>query len=350
MLRPARPDETREARLVHPADEALAALWTERFTARAPLLQEDYATYLEKLSRWRALLAEYDVVQAYAAAPIIPLLCDVPFTAYEHGTLRDTPFEESALGRTTALGYREAAAVFVTNSDVLPTAERLGIPPERIVCLPHAVDSDRLLAFGRQHAQLAPPAEGPVSFLSPTRQDWRDADPSWTKGNDRAIRALALVRDEGLDCRLMLGEWGRDLEASKRLVAELDLEHMVEWVPPLRKTMLWKAYLQCHAVLDQFVLPAIGGVAFEAMALGRRVVTSLDLPTAERFFGETPPLLACSKPEEIAAAMAAVIEDPHDRTGLGERARDWFVRRHSADRIVDLQVDVYRRLVAAGRG
>ena len=77
--------------------------------------------YVDQLERWRSLMVEYDVVQAYAASTIIPALCEVPFAAYEHGTLRALPFEETPLGRTVALGFREARTVFVTNSDVCPT-------------------------------------------------------------------------------------------------------------------------------------------------------------------------------------------------------------------------------------
>jgi glycosyltransferase involved in cell wall biosynthesis len=181
--------------------------------------------------------------------------------------------------------------------------------------------------------------------VAPSRQDWVDGDPSWAKGNDRAIRALALVRSRGLRCRLLLAEWGRHLDESRRLVADLDLTELVTWVQPLRKRALWDAYLSSHAVLDQFVLPALGGVAFEAMALGRRVITALDRETATTFFGAEPPLLAASDPEEIADAMTKVIEDPLDEAGLGTAAREWFARYHSADRIVDLQASAYRGMV-----
>jgi glycosyltransferase involved in cell wall biosynthesis len=287
------------------------------------------------------------VIQAYSTDPIIPVLANFPvFAAYEHGTLRETPFEETAVGRLCSLSYREAPVVFVTNTDVMPSVERLGIEPERVVRLPHAVDSERLARFAAEHRELEPP-HGEVVFFSPTRQDWVDKHLSWTKGNDRAIRALAVVRDRGYSCRLVLGEWGRDLDASRRLVQELELEALVDWTPALRKAPLWTRYLTSHAVLDQFVLPAIGGVAFEAMALGRRVITALDLDATRGFFGEVPPVLASSEPDQIADAMIAVIEDPSDKAQLGAKARAWFERYHSSERIVELQADAYRRLLVA---
>jgi glycosyltransferase involved in cell wall biosynthesis len=113
----------------------------------------------------------------------------------------------------------------------------------------------------------------------------------------------------------------------------------------MRKQDLWKRYLTSHAVVDQFLTPAIGGVAFEAMALGRRVVTALDPVVTEEFFGERPPVLVAHAPEEIAAALCRVAADPADEAGLGEAARDWFRRYHSAERIVELQVAAYARML-----
>ena len=159
------------------------------------------------------------------------------------------------------------------------------------------------------------------------------------------IRALAVTRDEGLDWRACFVRWGRDVAASEALLAELGLGDRIEWIDPIRKRQLWSRYLASHAVLDQFMAPAIGGVTFEAMALGRRVITALDVPTAAAFFGAEPPLYAAWSIEEIAGAIRRVVLDPDDDHGLGQAAQEWFRRQHSAERIVQLQVDAYRRVL-----
>ena len=324
------------------------AAFARHFPARAPLRVNDLRGYREQSRGWDPVFEHYDIVQAYALDAIIPFLCGKEArAAYEHGTLRAIPFEDSARGRICALAFAEARAVLVTNSDVLPSAERLGIDPQRIVCLPHAVDSDRLLRFADEHAaQLAPAHGAEVIFYSPSRQDWRAADPSLSKGNDRLLHAAAQLRDR-YAFRLVLTAWGRDVQASRDLVAELGLSERVEWIPLLRKADLWLRYLASHAVVDQFLLPAIGGVAFEAMALGRRVVTALDEDVTTRFFGAAPPVLAAADVDEVAAALEAVLTDPDDDAGRGEAAREWFTRFHSADRIVDLQARAYRALLEA---
>jgi glycosyltransferase involved in cell wall biosynthesis len=325
------------------------------FPARDALLSADVCLpYAAGVLRWKPLLSQYDIVQAYATDPVIPLLCGVrAYAAYEHGTLRVLPFEPSAYGQLCALAYRGATSVFVTNSDNLAAAERLGIVAPQLVCLPHACDSEKLRRFAERHRNLGPDGRpdgrGTVTFFCPTRQHWLVEDPNLAKGNDRFVRALRMVRDQGLECRVVLVDWGEDVEATKRLLEQLGCEDWVTWIPKLPKRGLWERYLRSHAVVDQFVVPAMGSVAFESLALGRRVVSALDPVLAARFFGEAPPLLACTQPEEIAAALRLVIEDPEDTRGVGRAAAEWFDRFHSTERIVHLQLAAYRRAIDNAR-
>ncbi len=314
------------------------------FPHRTPLTYADYAPYLSVLPAWDAVMERYDIVHAYCLDPVPPCLAQRPnYVAYEHGTLREIPFEDTPRGRLAAISYRDAPAVCVTNTDVVGAAREIGIPDGRLIRLPHAIDSNRLLRFGTEHAHLRPQAT-PATFFSPSRQDWVDRDPSWTKGNDVAIRALEIVVAEGRECRLLLGGWGRDIDASRALIDELGLDDFVTWMPPLQKRKLWEGYIAHHAVVDQFGLPAIGGVTFEALAIGSRVITSVDQTAARDFFGEPPPLFAAATPETVAQAMRQIIDDPSDESGIGHSAREWFARFHSSERILALGVDAYQKV------
>lgn len=328
-----------------------AATLARRFKALFPdradrMSAGDYADYAAQTPAWRRLLEHYDVVQAYSTDGVIPLLAGTQaWAAYEHGTLREIPFEPTPRGRLCAITYREAPCVFVTNSDVMPSVERLGLEPTRVVCLPHAVDTDRLFTFADEERATRPPDE--PTLYSPTRHDWVDRDGSWSKGNDVFFRAAAAVAKRHA-FRLVLAEWGRDLDASRALLKELEIAHLVQWVSPLRKRNLWTRYLRSHVVVDQFVVPAIGGIAFEAMALGRRVITALDLEQAKQFFGEAPPVLAARTVEELAEALELALADPADTAGRGAAGRAWVAAYHSANRIVDLQARAYQRVLGRG--
>lgn len=290
----------------------------------------------------------YDIVQGYS---IDGGLCLVngfqPFVSYEHGTLRDLPFGNDFYGVVTRMTYAASQRVFVTNSDVLPSVERMGLDPSRVVYLPHAFDDRKLMRFRAENPELAPPA-GPSVIFSPTRQHWQDKSGSWTKGNDVLLRAAGIVAAEGLDFRLHLVEWGKEVPASKALIAELGIAGKVVWLPTMQKRQLWEAYCTAHAVADQFVLPALGGVGFETMALGRRLLTAIDRDQLTRFFGEAPPCLAAGSVEECAAQLRRIIADPADAEGLGAAAARWMSTYHSAERIVSLQAAAYRGLVEPG--
>ena len=328
-------------------EDSVVARFRELFPDRADQLRvSDYLGWQQLGQMWAPLFEHYDVVQAYATYPLIPLLGGKhAFAAYEHGTLRDIPFDDSDVGRVTALGYREAPAVFVTNADDLRAAERLGIESSKVTSLPHAVDTKKLFEFGAANAHLLPAPESQPTFFAPARQDWVAGFQSQLKGNDRVVRAVRLLRDRGIHVNVVFVDWGRHVEDTRRLIAELECESAFTWVTRLRKEALWARYLGSHAVIDQFVMHAIGGVTFEAMALGRRVITALDSAVNEEFFGAAPPVLAASTPDEIANAMRHVAEDPLDSADVGTASELWIRRHHSSERIVALQVDAYKRML-----
>src|SRR5204862_1199038 len=138
----------------------------------------------------------------------------------------------------------------------------------------------------------------------------------------------ALVKREGLKFKLVFVEWGIEVDESRKLIEELGLSAIVEWIPTLKKRDLWGRYCTAHAVVDQFVSPALGGVGFETMALGLRLITAIDREQTARFFGEAPPCLDATTPEMCAAQMRQVIEDPDDQLRRGEAASRWMANYH----------------------
>lgn len=292
----------------------------------------------------KLLLRRYDVVQAYATQTAIPFMFSHAYIAYEHGTIRSIPFQDTDEGRICMATYRAADAVFVTNTDNLESARKMNLSEERTVALPHAFDSDKLVRHMQRSKKSPPP--GQAILFTPSRQHWVGADPGWAKGNDLVFHALRQVRDSGRFCRLQAIEWGAHIDESKKLIEELGIADMVEWLPKMGKRELWDAYLQSHAVIDQFQTPALGGVTFEALMLGRRVLTAIDEAEMTKFFGSTPPLYNCRSIDDIAKAMIRVIDDLEDDGRDGEKNHLWMQEKHSADTIVKIQVDRYGEVLS----
>ena len=293
--------------------------------------------------RFFGAMREYDIIQGYSIDGFIPMLNGIErYVCYEHGTLRDLPFEEGLVGIACRESYLAAPWSLVTNSDVLPSVNRLGLDTNRVVCLPHAFNDGKLRCFRKDHSDLRAP-DGPVVLFCPTRHDWTDK--SGGKGNDILLRAAGRLAREGIIFKLVLVEWGQDVAASKALIDALDLDDHVSWVAPMKKNELWAHYCKSHAVLDQFILPALGGVGFETMALGRRLITALDRSQCDTFYGKAPPCLDAFNEDQCAERIRQVIADPEDCAGLGHAASKWIENFHSARLIVARQSAVYRALI-----
>ena len=68
------------------------------FPDREQLNDKDLAQGHRWSYGWEKVLKKFDITIAYACDPIIPMLHGVPYIAFEHGTLRDIPFENSLAG------------------------------------------------------------------------------------------------------------------------------------------------------------------------------------------------------------------------------------------------------------
>ena len=315
------------------------------YPAEALVLVEAFASTIA--NEFADVLEHYDIIQGYSIDGFIPFINGLKnYTCYEHGTLRELPFEKTYNGILCSASYKNAAFSFVTNSDVLPSVARLKLKRERTVYLPHAFDDEKISTF-RAGLKIAKRDPKVTTFFSPTRQHWHAAPVSMQKGNDLFLRAAAQVAQTDRDFRIILVEWGVDVHRSKELIQELRIEDMVSWIPSLNKAELRQLYCSSDVVVDQFRIPAIGGVTFEAMALGRRVITNLDETQSAEFFGAAPPCLVADSVESCAARILDVLADPLDGNGYGDAARLWFEKCHSAQRVVALQLEAYQTICAA---
>jgi glycosyltransferase involved in cell wall biosynthesis len=329
--------------------------FARRFTDRKDALTTgELEAWAPQIDDWRRLFAHYDVIHAYAADGILPLLVGVPYVCFEHGTVRDIPREASPLGRSTAISYPLADVVYMTNADSLEAAKALrGGSSASIVCGVHGVDLERLrrrveagLDLPRLSCRFGHGQDVKV-FFAPARQHWRDGFPTWLKGNDRMVRAAALVkaRQPSRPFRLVFAEWGKEVALTKALVAELGVEDVVQWVAPLNKRALLAAYRCVDAVIDQFVLPCIGSVTIEALAVGAPVITALDDGVMREFYGETIPLFNCRTADEIADALERVLLDPAEVARRVDACKAWMAAHHSTAFQLASNVGAYRALL-----
>src|SRR5437867_7377719 len=288
--------------------------------------------------RW---FAGYDLIQAYATEPIHAWMFapDRPYVAFEHGTMRDIPFEDNARGHLLTLAYRKAGKILITNPDVITAAQRLGLTNFQFI--PHPVDETKYRPRPTLlRDQLVNRYQTDLILFAPSRHNWA------LKGNDLLIRAFARLRKEvGRRAILILSDWGQEVDRSRALIGALELEPFVIWTLPLNKMKLIDYYNAADVVLDQFTLGVFGTVTPEAMACGKPVVLNFNRQVHEWCFPEMPPVLGARTEHEIFERMVEVSEDRGYAAAVGQASREWIVKHHGWELVADRQIAIYRELL-----
>ena len=296
--------------------------------------------------RFMLELGNYDLVVGHSPfaqyAHYYRLMHRKPHAIYDAGDIRYVDEDTgSALGRyrKSRWGYRYARKIFYTNVDTFEIFKEKGFDQESIVYTPFAIDTSLY-----KKIDVPPMFEGhsPI-FFSASRHSWI------YKGNDRLIIAFHKYLRQNSKALLMMTGWGQDLARSKQLVHTLGIGQNVKWLPVVSKKTLVKYFNASDAVFDQFVYPAFGTLALEAMACQKPVVSYADTSLWEKVHGSVPPMLNASSADEICKAMTQ-LEDEAVRERHGSEARSWIERTCEATIVARLQEQVYGEIIEHGAG
>jgi glycosyltransferase involved in cell wall biosynthesis len=236
--------------------------------------------------------------------------------------------------------YRDADAVFVNYETVRRLILlRHGRGPE-IGRMPYT--TERALTEEAGGTPGDPPAA--LASLTP-----RDAplvvavsrhDPR--KGIDVLLRALALLRGEGVPFRACVVGWGGLLDTHRALAASLGLADAVLLTGEVPDPHPWLRGA------DVFVLPSLeegsGSLSLlEAMHAGVTPVASrLDGIPEDVTDGENALLVEPGRPRALAAALRTLLEDPARRARLAAAAHRRFEERFAAEHLVEALGAAYR--------
>lgn len=246
---------------------------------------------------------------------------------------------------------RRCKAVCYTMPPQEEPCRRLGLVNARF--FPHAipVDSEQwcpLDRVGQSHARsrLNIPENAFVVF-QPSRQEWTcpEGPGSNHKGNDRFLRAYArFVHGPGKDAWLVAVTKGRDVGASQQLAEHLGIKDRIRWIPQQSKAGLREYLGASNIVADQFTYGFYGISALEAMAVGKPVLVYLDPQGLKKFGVDPPPVVSARTEEEICAALCRLTEDRGGAETIGAQAREWMIRHHGWEPVVDRYLALYHEL------
>jgi hypothetical protein len=316
--------------------ENLIETFTDSFPERPDQLQladfDELGFYVAHLDLVRALLLEYDIIQAYSTDPIWPLLLGQrPYIAFEHGTIRSIPFENTSIGRLTALAYHQANGVIVTNCDNKRAAERLKLKNYRFI--PHPVN-EKWLRKGmgsRLKEQLREELNADFLVFHPARHHWEALrQPSWEKGNDIFIKGMAcFIHEVAPRAAAIFVDWGQKVQESKELIARLGIADRVKWIPVQHNCNMARYIDACDLVADQFFLGAFGNIMPKALAMGTPSILYVDEEIHRWCFPEMPPIINARTPDEVYQGLTKAYKSPGWLQKLAEQGLRWYHDYHS---------------------
>jgi glycosyltransferase involved in cell wall biosynthesis len=168
---------------------------------------------------------------------------------------------------------RKADGLIVYSAHAKRFYQTRGFDPERIWVAPNSPDTEALEAYGREWARQPDLLAAERRRLSPegTPLLFQLGRLNRARSVDTLLRALARVRDEGLDCALVVVGDGSERRALEDLAGSLGLRHVHFDGAIYDERELARYFLLC----DLFVAPGGASMAIKmAMTFGKPVITA----------------------------------------------------------------------------
>lgn len=314
----------------------------ELFPDRTCIFGDSLDNYIQVAKIMKPILGYFNEIIGYATNPVFLYLSGCKdYIAYEHGTLRDLPYEDSDMGRLMLIAYAKSKAIYCTNVDCYESAQyitqKTKIP---IICGLHGIDIDALIGkideaknWKESNLNWITQLSGPV-FFCPARHSWDPSRNCYIKGENKFIEAATRISGQGYDFTIIMVEWGDNTEDIRKMIDNAsNLCKHIKWIQPLSKKELYYLYNQSDAVLDQFILKAYGAITFEVLASGRPVLISAgaDEKLEKAFFGDNVLHYSCYEADEIYDAMMEVINKTDRYRWYSQNGRSWIKEHHSKE-------------------
>jgi glycosyltransferase involved in cell wall biosynthesis len=207
---------------------------------------------------------------------------------------------------------------------------------KRVIVVPYGVDLTRFCPRPRE--ERTPVVIGAVSRLSPE------------KGFEHLLRAVAMLRDRGVDATLVLAGGGPSRAALERLASQLSITPRVRFLGDLAHEDVPAALQR----MDIFAMPStwegFGVSAVEASAMQLPVVASNihGIPDVV-VDGETGLLVPPRDPAALANALERLAGNPELRRRMGAAGRAFVAAHYRWEDNAAQMAALYQRALGDGR-
>lgn len=320
-------------------------LYNEKFKRTLP---GDMALLLAQImGHWPYIsaLGDYDVAVFMGAPIMLAPFCPIPYAVYPLGGDRFiTAFEENLPGFLTRAGFRRSSAVLMSAPNFREWYDRLGVI-DRCEMNDYFIDTDVYGPGdeGGLRSEWGRRIGGDFYIVSTCRQSWE------YKGNDVLFRAFARLAERQPGIRLVLTEWGDDVEKSKSLVSELNIDSKVLWLPLGSKPIVARRQRAADVIVDQLSMASFGTCIMESMAAAKPVIARYEAPDMPAEQYEPPPILSASTEQSVLSRLEQCL-DTAFKIDRGKASRDWMLKWCSHHTKASKMIDQLEAMVWRARG
>lgn len=299
-------------------------------------------------NEWKAFFQSFSYLQKLRTASHTRYFAVYPVSAFFAGVLNKRPLVTGvhdlipflARGFDNDLKYavkRFCIRYACQKSDALITGfpsikekitELFGVDPKKITVIPYGVDHDHYYPD-----ETVKKVKNRIAFLGEAKR---------AKGIDSLIRVFKTVRKNLPDATLVLASNGHELEAMKKLAADILPQGSYEFVGFVKEDKMREFY----NAADLFVFPSrygFGLSALEAMACGTPAVLGRCLDSTD-FISDEELLADPENTGEMAQKLTALLVD---RQKYGQK-REFALKKageHSWDRMARLYYETCLKAV-----
>jgi glycosyltransferase involved in cell wall biosynthesis len=248
-------------------------------------------------------------------------------------------FAYASVARHQRKGIKESSYILFdrTNKAFERVIQKLGYPGKRIISPAPMIYHKDYENGWQQHTDTGPlmvqlkMLRQGAEFLivQHTRQIWKRSADNWSyKGNNLLIEGYAqFVKKHPLvKTKLILFEYGHDVEETKKLVDKLGVENAVVWLPKMARNKLMAVLAASDIIIGELHHSWLTyGVALEALCMGKPFMHKRIDSEYASDYPELYPMLHASSAKEVYLELAKAEKDKAGIKAIGNSGREWFL-------------------------
>ncbi|OYY17343.1 MAG: hypothetical protein B7Y59_12660 [Burkholderiales bacterium 35-55-47] len=160
------------------------------------------------------------------------------------------------------------------------------------------------------------------------RHVWGGSGNMNAKGNKVLIDGWSLFcqRNPSIKKTLVFIEYGPDVIASKKYIANLGLESTVSWLPLMYRKDLMAGLSMADIVAAEFIQSWIcGGIIYEALVMGKPLIMHSDEHKNPAKSANLYPIYNARTPEAIAGHLQQFVVNPDSGRNNGIAGHTWYL-------------------------